>query len=390
MLRNVFLALALVALLVFSGCIDGGTGNGDALIEPDYLNNGNAGQDGVFGNDVLPDENFPVNANGQPGQSGNAPLPELQLELFNGGFFSIEKPVGWEIFTAGSCATFSFLIRDPQRHERQVFYYGEVGPVYLCEEQKGVDLAYMNMGGYPVLWYEMPVIDPLTAENFLQKFHLIAGTGISNNFLPQAPKMEGVEIISSSPGQSLIAGDTKNMRALFQQENSLAEGQFFVTVSELLPCSAMPDSGIGYGFSFTGISAEQAQFKQLEAQLAKSIESLFISEDYVKNCLQQQDQQAQGILRAGKTLSSISDDMMASWENRNRSDDIISEKRSDAILGYERVFDQDTGEVYRVQNGFYDSYNINRQAFEMSNLQQLPENSWNLWTAATSDETYIR
>ena len=81
---------------------------------------------------------------------------------------------------------------------------------------------------------------------------------------------------------------------------------------------------------------------------------------------------------------------MESWENRNRSDDILSEKRSDVILGYERVYNEDTDEVYRVENGFYDEYNINRQVFEMGNLQKLPESNWELWTSSTSDETYIR
>lgn len=66
-------------------------------------------------------------------------------------------------------------------------------------------------------------------------------------------------------------------------------------------------------------------------------------------------------------------------------DDIISEKRSDAILSKERVYDPETGDVYEVENGFYDSYNINRDQYEMSNLQSLPDDSWDLWTAAPLD-----
>jgi hypothetical protein len=69
------------------------------------------------------------------------------------------------------------------------------------------------------------------------------------------------------------------------------------------------------------------------------------------------------------------------WDNRNRSDDIISEKRSDAILGTERVYNPETGTVYEVPLGFYDNYSINRERYNMDNLQLLPDNDWNLWTA---------
>ena len=60
----------------------------------------------------------------------------LKLEKFDGGFFSIEKPRGWEVVTAGSCADFAFLMYDPDEPLRQIFYFGQVGPVYMSEQQK--------------------------------------------------------------------------------------------------------------------------------------------------------------------------------------------------------------------------------------------------------------
>ena len=70
----------------------------------------------------------------------------LELEKYNGSFFSINKPRGWEIITAGMCADFAFLIRNPAKHLCQVFYFGEVGPVYINAQQKQIDRQYMNMG----------------------------------------------------------------------------------------------------------------------------------------------------------------------------------------------------------------------------------------------------
>ena len=45
---------------------------------------------------------------------------------------------------------------------------------------------------------------------------------------------------------------------------------------------------------------------------------------------------------------------MSLWEMRNKSQDIISQKQSDATLGYERVYDTETNEIYRATNGFMD------------------------------------
>ena len=38
----------------------------------------------------------------------------------------------------------------------------------------------------------------------------------------------------------------------------------------------------------------------------------------------------------------------------------MSQKQSDATLGYERVYDTETGEVYRATNGFTDVYDGKR------------------------------
>jgi hypothetical protein len=91
-------------------------------------------------------------------------------------------------------------------------------------------------------------------------------------------------------------------------------------------------------------------------------------------CLRQQQQQFQGILRTGKTLAETSDIIMESWEYRNKVDDIISEKRSDIMLGNVRVYSPDTGTVYETPLGFYDEYNIRREQYNMDNLQLLPDN----------------
>ncbi len=53
-------------------------------------------------------------------------------------------------------------------------------------------------------------------------------------------------------------------------------------------------------------------------------------------------------------LSSISDGIMDSWEKRNTSQYIISQKQSDATLGLERIYDTEKDEIYMAKNGWSD------------------------------------
>jgi hypothetical protein len=310
----------------------------------------------------------------------------LSLENFNGGFFSIEKPKGWSVITAGSCATFAFLASDPSEPLKQVFYFGEVGPVYLSEQQRQIDYQYMSMGGYPSTWIDMPAVYPLTPSNFLKQFHLIAKSKLAQGFMPQFPRLENFKVISSKAQPNPISGATTELvRALFTQGGNLGEGLFLATVAPMLPFNGGPGAGIGYGFCILGIAAPQNEFLTLEATLSKSIASFSFSQSYVQNCMAQQAETYKGILKAGKTLSEASDIIVQGWENRNKTDDILSEKYSDVTLGRERLYDPNTKEVYEFENGFYDKYRLDQNKYEMNNLQPLPNDNHDLWMKAPLD-----
>lgn len=307
-----------------------------------------------------------------------------RLVKYDGGFFSIEIPKGWQLTTAGECASFAFVAHDPQDLARQILYFGEVGPVYMNAEQKQLDLQYMNMGGYPVTWIEMPVVQPLTPETFLEHFQDIANTQIARNFMPSCPEFQNLQSIAITLQPCLITGgSTALVRALFTQDGEVAEGLFLLTVAPVIGYTGNPGGSIAYGFSLTGITAPKDEFKQLENMLVRCLESFTISNSYVNQCLQQQAEAYRGIFKAGRTLSETSDIIMQGWENRNRSEDILAEKRSDAILGTERLYDPETGDVYEFENGFFDRYDLERNSYEMNNLELLPDGDYDLWMKPT-------
>jgi len=319
-------------------------------------------------------------------QPSEEPKQEIALEKFNRGFFSIDKPKGWNIYTAGSCSEFAFLIRDDKEPLRKIFYFGLVGPIYMSEEQKQIDYQYISMGGYAIPWIEMPVVDPLTPQNFLSQFHLIAQTEVAQSFMPQVPKLENLQIISITSQPSFIAGSKKELiRGVFVQDVKAAEGLFLVTVAPFMPSTGSPGGGTAYGLQIIGITSPKREFRELENTMVTSVQSFTITQSYVDNCMRQQAETYAGILKAVKTLSEASDIIMDGWEKRNKVDDIMAEKGSDAILSKERAYDPGTGNVYEFDSGFYEKYNINREKYEMNNLKPLPGDDWNIWMKAPLD-----
>ena len=74
---------------------------------------------------------------------------------------------------------------------------------------------------------------------------------------------------------------------------------------------------------------------------------------YTDLYIQQWQQIAQSVTEPKSTVSD-NDPVMEAFEERSKSDTIIQEKRSDMLEEYERVYDNNTGEIYRAYNGFLD------------------------------------
>lgn len=309
----------------------------------------------------------------------------IEMKTVDNGVFKVSIPKNWEVIPAGQCSTFAIQIRDSNNPERQIFFFSQVGPLYLFQQQKIVDYQAINMGGY-IPWAEMPVIEPFTPENFLSNFYLVKNTQIAQNFLPSAPPLQNLNIISSTNTQNIFPNSQSSIiRAVFRNNNTVSEGLFKVTTLPVIGYTGAPGGGIGYAQQFMGITAPKDEFEKTQKILIQIGNSFSLSNQYVTSCMQAQRAQGEIYRQTSKTLSETSDIIMQSWNNRNKSDDILSAKRSDTILERERVYNPETGSVYEVDNGFYDNYNIQRNNYEMDNLQRLPNNNHNLWTAPLRD-----
>jgi len=303
------------------------------------------------------------------------------------GGFTIDMPKSWDLVVAGDCSTLSFVVRDPSQPLRQIFFFGEVGPIYTSFEQKNLDQRAMGMGGQ-IPWVEMPAVVPFTPEEFLKNFEFVAGTSIARNFMPQCPNLERMQIVSVLPQAAQVQGAdarTALVRGVFSEGGKAGEGLFMVTTVPVMPYTGAPGAGYGYAFLFAGVTAPLDEFAGTKDTLTRALGSFALKPAYVENCMRQQNANWQAVRDAGRKLSETSDMIMEGWERRNRSDDIIAAKRSDAILDRERLYNPDSGEVFEFENGFYDRYKVNPEQYRLDNLQLLPDDSHELWTAPTLD-----
>jgi hypothetical protein len=324
------------------------------------------------------------------GGGGDSGAPEtpgaLPLESYSTGYFSISKPRGWTVTTAGSCGTFAFLIRDPQQPLRQIFYFGTVGPVYVCQAQKDLDADYVAHGGYPHTWLDAPVVDPLTPDNYLAHWPGIAAMAAATAFLPAFPPLQDLALIASAPQTAMLPGAaTGNARGLFTANGEVGEGMFLATVKVFSPYNGVPGAGTAYGHFVCGVTAPKGEFAGVMARLIESLDSFTITQAYVDNCYALSQQQWGAVAAAGRTLSEASDIIFDGWQQRTHTADISAEQWTDAYRDVERVYDPGTGEVYEVPNGWYDTYDLHRGEYDLSGLQPLPDDNWDLWMRAVLD-----
>lgn len=99
--------------------------------------------------------------------------------------------------------------------------------------------------------------------------------------------------------------------------------------------------------------------------LDKSITSLKTTEAYEKKVAQRIKEQSDALAKASLSKSTVStsdtaDMMYDSWKKRQESQDCQAQKWSDYTLGYDRVYDTQTGDTYRASYGFMDNYDGSR------------------------------
>ena len=278
---------------------------------------------------------------------------KIEYESFNNGNLKIEIPKGWKVIvpTKVTYSGYSFKVQNPENKDYTfMFSLGLSG--FLKSEAARKKWASL----YPASVYgKLAAMEPRTTERFFNVWNTNAKVGnqmINQEFFEYLTNFEMIENLGKTElGGDIIRGKFVNdknepMQGLFTASIYDA-GSYYMFGLDLAPLNS---------YHNIMMYAPDAEFNNWQAVYDHCLSTIEFTDAFMAGFNREQQTTVATVQANAKIYDEISDMIMDSWNKRNNSYDIISQKRSDATLGYERVYNTDTGEVYRTYNGFTDEY----------------------------------
>lgn len=317
-----------------------------------------------------------VNGSKQTGAEANFNIVKtkassLTLEDYSTDVFSMKKPQGWSVETGGAGMYYAIKVYDPQDTNNQVFLMLKMQPLLKSSAAKSAWQNYYQLSGnssqYKV-FADAVVLDNPTTEDFYSKFGEISSymNGIEPTLasfkFPTLSNFVKQEEFESSSSMKNVALDSKVLRATFKGDNQKnGEGMFMASIVNFgTQYQGGADMGYYMIYDIMAITADKDEFINYKDILLQSVNSIEFSNAYVTKTIDDGNAQTKQALALNASIQKSFDSYMSAWENRQKSYDIMSQKQSDATLGYERVYDTETGDIYKTYNGFTDDYTGNR------------------------------
>ena len=285
---------------------------------------------------------------------------KIEFEDYKTNEFSIKKPKGWKVDTLGDYIHYTIKIYDPNNPIYQFFLNMKTEGYNKSEDAKRWQQKYYPNNPFA----KTSVIETKDTEGFYKIFNDL-GT-LNNTASFTFPTLTDFTV-SENLGKGVLGGDM--LRATFKDERGKeGEGIFTAYVydagSYYVPENIISGKQIDIYFlnvyDTIFITAPKDEFIDWQDTLNVICSSLSFTDAFINGFNNQQDATMKNFQQNRAIGNQISDGIMDSWNKRNTSFDIMSQKQSDATLGYERVYDTETNEIYKAYNGFTDDYDGER------------------------------
>ncbi len=285
---------------------------------------------------------------------------KIEFEDYKTNEFSIKKPKGWKVDTLGDYIHYTIKIYDPNNPIYQFFLNMKTEGYNKSEDAKRWQQKYYPNNPFA----KTSVIETKDTEGFYKIFNDL-GT-LNNTASFTFPTLTDFTV-SENLGKGVLGGDM--LRATFKDERGKeGEGIFTAYVydagSYYVPENIISGKQIDIYFlnvyDTIFITAPKDEFIDWQDTLNVICSSLSFTDAFINGFNNQQDATMKNFQQIRAIGNQISDGIMNSWNKRNTSFDIMSQKQSDATLGYERVYDTETNEIYKAYNGFTDDYDGER------------------------------
>lgn len=292
------------------------------------------------------------------------PAAKISFETFDNGMVSFQMPKGWKVDVGPgeSVTNYAFKAYDPQNRDYMFFFCLKMEGFMKTEKARATWEYY-----YPDQTYaHLAAVDPQTTQAF---YGVWAHNGSYANQVYKTdffPVLDDLTVVDTL-GQNLLGGDI--VRASFKGSSGDAQGLFTAAVTDVgsyyvtenwNPLSNKVDVAPLNVYHVVMMTAPDDAFNDWAPHLDRCLSTLQFSEAFLEAFHSQEAAMANVVKANAAVYDGMSDMIMDSWEKRSASYDVISQKRSDATLGYERVYDVETGDVYRAYNGFTDEYQGDR------------------------------
>ncbi len=302
----------------------------------------------------------------------------VQTETYETADFSVTIPKGWSVTAGGTNIYHSIRIYDPGEPRNQMFILLKAD--ILLHSQAGKEAWQQNyaLGNtQAALFAQAPVLETPSTEGFFKIFPQYTAfvSAVEPDYagyvFPQFAGFTVTDRYASTSGLKAVALGDELLRATFTDGGKEGEGLFAASVVDFgsVPISGgnvinyqlqTVDGGYYMAYNIVAVTAAKDTFIEWESVLTACVKTLQYSDAFVSATNRASNEKVALAMQISQNFNQTMDGMMASWESRNRSQDIMSQKQSDATLGYERVYDTETGEIYRATNGFTDVYDGKR------------------------------
>ena len=300
------------------------------------------------------------------------------FEKYETDDFSVTIPKGWTVTSGGTNIYHSIRIYDPDEPINQMFLLLKADILLHSQEGKNAWQQNYNMGNTQAGFFaNAPVLENPSTEGFYQIFSQYTDfvsevePSYSGYDFPIFDSFSVTDRFDSTSGLRSYAMGDELLRATFTDGAKEGEGLFAASVVDFgsYPVSTgevvnyqlkTVDGGYYMAYNIVAVTAVKDSFIEWERVLTDCMKTLQYSESFINATNQASNETVALAMQISQNFNQTMDGFMSSWESRNKSQDIISQKQSDATLGYERVYDTETEEIYRAAEGFTDIYDGKR------------------------------
>lgn len=291
---------------------------------------------------------------------------KIEYEDYDNGLVSLKIPKGWKVDVAPTdYIHYSFKVYNPN-NPNYMFLFGLKQEGFLKSEL--ARSTYQKL--YPdAMFSKLAPIDPQTTEAFYKVWNenvkLSNETELKQEYFPYLNEFTVIDNL----GATTLGGDI--LRATFKDNNGnlmqglftstvMSTGSYYINTDMFNLFSEKVDVWPLNVYNIILMTSPDSEFINYEEVLDYCISTITFSDKFMSGFNAEESTLVSTIKANQQVYDEISDMIMDSWEKRNNSYDIISQKQSDATLGYERVYDTETGDIYKAYNGFTDDYQRSR------------------------------